>query len=246
VGEKEGSARMEHYLGKAEELRRALDCMWRGDRYVRVLTEDGREMTRVNALVAGWSILSGASDFERGSLAMETALRELERENLVQLFSPPYSEDSPIYPGRMADYPAGVRENGGQYSHGVSWLVDGLLVLAETARDKGLTDRSLHYRSKAMELWRKISPLVHLDELTPYGLPPHQQPADVSYGPGYEGRGGWSWYTGAAARMLCAAYGLFGLRIEDGKLIQPPDLHESKGSLTLRNLEYKRSHPSGE
>jgi cyclic beta-1,2-glucan synthetase len=38
--------------------------------------------------------------------------------------------------------------------------------------------------------------------LAVYGLEPHQQPADIYFGPGYEGRGGWSWYTGAAGRML--------------------------------------------
>jgi cyclic beta-1,2-glucan synthetase len=45
-----------------------------------------------------------------------------------------------------------------------------------------------------------------------YGLEPHQQPADIYFGPGYEGRGGWSWYTGAAGRMLFNALAL--LRME--------------------------------
>src|SRR3712207_8212327 len=37
----------------------------------------------------------------------------------------------------IADYPPGVRENGGQYSHGSSWLVDALAQLAAAARDRG-------------------------------------------------------------------------------------------------------------
>jgi cyclic beta-1,2-glucan synthetase len=43
-----------------------------------------------------------------------------------------------------------------------------------------------------MALWRKISPLGHLspENLAVYGLEPHQQPADIYFGSGYEGRGG--------------------------------------------------------
>ena len=71
-------------------------------------------------------------------------------------------------------------------------------------------------RARAFEVWRKISPLDKrgLDCLDIYGLPPHQQPADIYFGPGYEIRGGWSWYTGAAARMLTAAYAILGLKLE--------------------------------
>ena len=169
---------------------------------------------------------------------METALRELEKEKLVQLFNPPYTESDSIYPGRLADYPPGIRENAGQYSHGVSWLVDALLVLSDMAQKKGLAEDHRRYRSRAVDLWRKISPLSHLgaDDMAVYGLPPHQQAADVSSGPGYEGRGGWSWYTGGAGRMLYAAYGLFGLRMEGGRLIQPPDLHEPRGSLMIKRI----------
>jgi cyclic beta-1,2-glucan synthetase len=135
---------------------------------------------------------------------MATALEALEKEDLVQLFTPPFTEQDDIYPGRLADYPPGVRENGGQYSHGVSWLVDALLFLSKEAQGRGETEVASDYRTKAMALWRKISPLGHLspENLAVYGLPPHQQPADIYFGPGYEGRGGWSWYTGAAGRML--------------------------------------------
>jgi cyclic beta-1,2-glucan synthetase len=243
VAIKEGGERRDYYKQKALTLRRALESMWREDRFVRAISDEGNEMVRVNALVSAWAILSGATDFERGRKAMESALRELEKENMVLLFTPPYTEHSTIYPGRLADYPPGVRENGGQYSHGVSWLVDALLILSETAAKKGFVEMARHYRLKAVELWRKISPLSRLeaDEMIVYGLPPHQQAADVYYGPGYEGRGGWSWYTGAAARMLYTAYHLFGLRMQSRELVVPQDLYEPRGSLTLRSLLHKPS-----
>jgi cyclic beta-1,2-glucan synthetase len=248
VAMKEGEDRKDEYMGKAQLLRKALDGMWREDRFVRAVTDEGNELSPTSALVTAWSILSGVADFEKGCKAMETALRSLEKEKLVLLFTPPYSENHVPYPGRLADYPPGVRENGGQYSHGVSWLVDALLILSDTAAKRDLKETARRLRSKAMELWYKISPLSHLevDEMTVYGLPPHQQAADVYYGPGYEGRGGWSWYTGAAARMLCTAYNLFGLEMRDGELVTPQNLDEPRGLLTLKRLVHKPPSKSPE
>ncbi|HET6757546.1 MAG TPA: hypothetical protein VFH21_08055, partial [Burkholderiales bacterium] len=50
---------------------------------------------------------------------------------------------------------------------------------------------------------------------------------------------GWSWYTGAAARMLSAAYELIGLRIERGKLKLPEDFFLRKGHLQVKRLWYR-------
>src|SRR3712207_8381936 len=96
----------------------------------------------------------------------------------------------------IADYPPGVRENGGQYSHGSSWLVDALAQLAAAARDRGDECLARDLRARAFAVWRKISPSGKTgpELLDVYGLPPHQQPADIYCGPGYEGRGGWGWY----------------------------------------------------
>ncbi|MFZ0610815.1 MAG: hypothetical protein WAM73_01110 [Desulfobacterales bacterium] len=222
VAKKEGQGRKKDLLVKAAALRNRLDATWLGDRYVNYYTDDGRQITRANALVAAWSIISGVAGPEKGRRAMATALKELEKETLVQLFAPPFTESDTIYPGRLADYPPGVRENGGQYSHGVSWLVDALLVLSEEAKTRGELEIAADYRAKAQNLWRKISPLGHLsaENMAVYGLPPHQQPADVYCGPGYEGRGGWSWYTGAAARMLFTAQSLLGSQRKEGRFTE--------------------------
>jgi cyclic beta-1,2-glucan synthetase len=212
VAKKEGEKRKEEFLGLAAELKTRLDATWLGDRYVNYYTDDGQQMTRPNALVTAWSIISGVAGRERGRRALATALSALEQKDLVQLFAPPFTETDNIYPGRLANYPPGVRENGGQYSHGVSWLIDALIVLAEDALQQEELDIAEDYRAKAMALWRKISPLNRLSprKMAVYGLPPHQQPADIYFGPGYEGRGGWSWYTGAAGRMLFNALVLLG------------------------------------
>ena len=82
-------------------------------------------------------------------------------------------------------------------------------------------------------------------QLDRYGVSPHQQPADVYFGPGYDGRGGWSWYTGGAARMLSAAYAILGLELRDGELVVPENLFEPKGPLALKRLDVSRAHVRG-
>lgn len=242
VGSREGEARKKYYLDRAAQLRQALDAMWRDGRYVRAITDTGEEMIFADALNAAWPAISGAADFDHSAAAVEHGLRDLEKENMVLLLSPPFTEHSRPYPGKIADYPPGVRENGGQYSHGTSWLVDALARLAVRASGgEQAPRRAAHYRARAVAVWSKISPLAHTttETIRRYGLPPHQQPADIYYGYGYEGRGGWSWYTGAAARMLFAAYQILGLTMKNGELIIPDDLFEAKGSLQVHRLIYK-------
>jgi cyclic beta-1,2-glucan synthetase len=241
VAEREGDAAAAADLAEAERLRAALAGAWRVERFLRAYTDEGEELAFADALTAAWPVLSGAVDFERGRLAVESTLEHLERDNLVLLLAPPFDHASRPFPGRIADYPPGVRENGGQYSHGVSWLIDALSRLSEQAAAQGLAEEAARLRARAVEIWIKISPLAestaeHLDR---YGLPPHQQPADVYWGPGYTGRGGWSWYTGSAARMLSAAYAVLGLEMRDGELVLPADLFEPKGALQLRRLVYR-------
>ena len=189
-------------------------------------------------------MLSGAADFDRAARAVEQGLKHLEQESLVLLLSPAFTDSSQPNPGKLADYPPGVRENGGQYSHGASWLVDALVRLSELARGAGDSAHAEQYLAKACAVWLKISPL---DDITPeridrYGLPPHQQAADVYHGYGYAGRGGWSWYTGAAARMLVAAYKILGLSMQNNDLIIPDSLFTPKGALKVKRLVYKGVH----
>jgi cyclic beta-1,2-glucan synthetase len=193
-------------------------------------------------MTAHWPTLTHAVDFERGREAIEKALAVLGRSNRVLLVSPPFNEHSDPYPGRSAEYPPGVRENGGQYSHGVSWFVDALAKLGAEARAQGDAEAAEELFRQAFETWIAISPISKLAtpaEADIYGLPPHQQPADVYEGPGYEGRGGWSWYTGAAARMISAAYAMLGLEFEDGELKPRPDAFEPKGELRLESVTYR-------
>lgn len=238
-------------LRRAQTLGIALQTAWREDHFVRAFTDAGEELDYLDALTAAWPMLSGAVYLPQAEAALVRGAASLEKPNLVQLLDPPFTERSTPYPGRIADYPPGVRENGGQYSHGSSWLVDALVALARQVLAQGDVERAAQLRRQALRLWLKISPLTHTlpETMSVYGLAPHQQAADISFGPGYEGRGGWSWYTGAAARMLWAMYGILGLRFERGKPTVDARLTALNPELAVRRISvggvcvYEASNP---
>jgi cyclic beta-1,2-glucan synthetase len=221
-----------------ESVRAALETAWRGDHYALDFSDDGRAIEMPNAMTTGWAAYSGALRFERALAALEGGLKAIERPDRVLLLEKPFFEHSQPYPGRIADYPPGVRENGGQYSHGASWIVDGFLHLAREARAKGEADEARRLVARAFEIFEKISPLKKTDpeRIAAYGLIPIQQPADIYDGYGHGGRGGWSWYTGCAARMLSAAYAMLGISLSKGELSVADDLFEPKGELRVEAL----------
>ena len=126
-GDEAFAARCEAALA---DQRKALEAGWRGDHYLLDFADDGRELDLRNAMTTGWAAYSGACDDARALAAVEGGLKGIERANRVLLLETPFYEHSQPYPGRIADYPPGVRENGGQYSHGATWIVDGFMRLA--------------------------------------------------------------------------------------------------------------------
>jgi cyclic beta-1,2-glucan synthetase len=219
-------------------LRGALEVGWQGTHYALDFADNGQPLDMPNAMTTGWPAHSGAVDFERGVAAIEGGLKSIERQNRVLLLEKPFFEHSSPYPGRIADYPPGVRENGGQYSHGASWIVDGFVRLSEEARAAGDAEAAAGLIARAFTIFEKISPLKKTDpdNIARYGLAPNQQPADIYDGYGHDGRGGWSWYTGSAARMLSAAYAMLGLKMVDGEIVVAPEWGEAKGELQAQAL----------
>ncbi len=232
----------EAFAGRCEEAlaaqRAALEVGWRDDHYALDFADDGREVAVRNVMTTGWAAYSGACDDDRALAALEGGLKGIERADRVLLMETPFYEHSQPYPGRIADYPPGVRENGGQYSHGASWIVDGFVRLAERARARGEKEKAARLSLRAFEIFEKVSPLKKTDpeRIAIYGLSPIQQPADIYDGWGHGGRGGWSWYTGSAARMLSAAYAMLGIVQLDGRISVRDDLFEPKGELQVESL----------
>lgn len=218
---RDDAASVARWQQAATALRTAIARQRDGARFARAIDDAGAALFQTNALTAAWPALSGAVTDAESLAALRADLPELEAATLVRAQWPPFDVRAKPWPGRIALYPPGVRENGGQYSHGASWLVDALVALARDCDDPATAHE---LGATAWRLWHKISPLGHAapEQAARYGLAPHQQAADIYSGPGYEGRGGWSWYTGAAARMLHAAHLLLGIEQRDGEVrVQP-------------------------
>jgi cyclic beta-1,2-glucan synthetase len=131
--------------------------------------------------------------------ALEAHLVEREA-GLLRLLDPPLVDAQPSA-GYIQAYPAGVRENGGQYSHAGVWAL-----MARAARGDG--DAAYRYFGYLSPAHRSR----HGVRGPAYAIEPYVMAGDVYSAPPYVGRGGWSWYTGSAAWMYRAAVeSMFGL-----------------------------------
>ena len=199
-----GEETKEEFMQTAGMLREAVEQNgWDGKWYRRAFMDDGTILgsasteggCRIDSLSQSWAALAGLSR-ER----VKTALKEVETQlidrehGLIRLLTPPF-DGTTTDPGYIRGYPPGVRENGGQYTHAACWLV---IALAET----GQADR-------AWEAFRMLMPWTHSDteeKADIYRVEPYVMAADIYSELPHAGRGGWTWYTGAAGWMLRAAY----------------------------------------
>ena len=107
------------------------DAGWDGAWFRRAFFDNGAPLgsatndeCRIDLIAQAWSVLSGASTpaFTAPALALVKAQLHDERAGLLRLLDPPLAH-SPNNPGYIQAYPPGVRENGGQYSHGAVWAL---------------------------------------------------------------------------------------------------------------------------
>ena len=120
-----------------------------------------------------------------------------EKRQVVRLFALPFRDHRPD-PGYIRSYSAGLRENGGQYTHAAVWYCLALKRMSRFSDDKKRFDDMFKTVLKALEPAEKLSRPY---SLSVYKNEPYVLSGDVYYVPGKEGRGGWSWYTGAAGWM---------------------------------------------
>jgi len=174
------------------------DQGWDGDWYRRAYFDDGTPLgaatnseCRIDAIAQSWSVLSGAGDPARSRQAMDALYSHLVRahDGLIQLLDPPFNSGT-LNPGYIKGYVPGVRENGGQYTHGAVWAAMAFAELGDHER--------------AWELFNIINPINHgrtPTEVATYKIEPYVLAADVYGVAPHIGRGGWSWYTGSAGWM---------------------------------------------
>jgi len=214
-------ARGDRWRGHMKRLRRALERHgWDGDWYRRAFFDDGTPLgsaanaeCRIDSIAQSWSVLSGAADPAHAARAMAAVEEYLVRrgDGLVLLFTPPF-ENSNVDPGYIRGYLPGVRENGGQYTHGAIWSV-----LAFAALGDG---------DNAGELFSILNPINHASTragVHRYKVEPYVMAADVYSESPHVGRGGWTWYTGSAGWMYQAGIeSILGFRLRGEELVIDP------------------------
>lgn len=187
---------------------------WDGAWYRRGWYDDGAPLgsassdeCRIDALAQAWAVISGAATVARANSALDAVETHLvdDAQRLIRLFTPPFV-DTPHDPGYIKGYVAGVRENGGQYTHAATWVVR---AMAEAGR-----------RDRAMSLMEALNPIHHSLDRTAadrYKVEPYVVAADIYGAPPHVGRGGWTWYTGSAGWMYrVAVETLLGFGVENG------------------------------
>ncbi len=194
-----------------ESLRAALELEgWDGAWYRRAFWDDGTALgsavddeCRIDSIAQSWAVISRAADPERARRAMAAVEEVLVQrgDGLVLLFAPPFAHTQRD-PGYIKGYPPGVRENGGQYTHGAIWAAIAFAELGDGDRAGELLDllNPVHHARTAAGVHRyRVEPYVAVADI--YSQPPHT------------GRGGWTWYTGSASWMYRAVVEwLLGLR----------------------------------
>jgi cellobiose phosphorylase len=79
---------------------------------------------------------------------------------------------------------------------------------------------------RAVELWNLLNPINHARtpaEVAHYKVEPYVVCADVYGAPPHIGRGGWTWYTGAAGWLYrVAVEAILGLRLRGDRLMIDP------------------------
>ena len=218
--------------GQAEELGANIEAhAWDGGWYRRAYFDDGTPLgssandeCRIDSISQSWAVISGAGDPARARLAMAAVDRLLVKPEagLIKLLDPPFDTSS-LEPGYIKGYVPGVRENGGQYTHAAIWAVMAFAKIGDVEH--------------AWELFSMLSPIHHGDQPGKSGLykvEPYVMSADIYGAPPHTGRGGWTWYTGAAGWMYrLAVETLLGFHLEVDRLRLAPLMPKDWGSFKV-------------
>ncbi len=168
---------------------------WDGSWYRRAYFDDGTplgsvkdEECQIDSISQSWAVISGAAKESRAREAVYALDRNLIREDkgIVLLLTPAFDKSS-LEPGYIKGYIPGVRENGGQYTHAAIWSIMAFAKMGDSER--------------AYKVFSMLNPINHTNNYLNchvYKVEPYVMSADIYAVEPHVGRGGWSWYTGAA------------------------------------------------
>ncbi|MBD0379503.1 GH36-type glycosyl hydrolase domain-containing protein [Paenibacillus sedimenti] len=234
--------RAAHYRFVHEKLADSLNEKgWDGQWYRRASTDAGQWLgsihnteCRIDSIAQSWSVISAMAPQDKALQAMHSFDRELVDRNLsvAHILYPPFDRTDPS-PGYIQGYPPGIRENGGQYTHGVIWSI-----IAWCGLEDG---------EKAFELFHMLNPIMHTKspaEVRKYVGEPYVMAADVYTEEPHKGHAGWTWYTGASGWMYQAGVEwIIGLRRRGERLFIrpciPSEWPEFSASYRFGSTEYR-------
>jgi cyclic beta-1,2-glucan synthetase len=209
---------------------------WDGNWYRRAYFDDGTPLgvagsdaCAIDSIVQSWSVLSGAGDPDRARRAMSELDARLVRrdDRLMLLLTPPFDQTA-LEPGYIKGYVPGVRENGAQYTHAAAWAVIAFAMLGDG--------------DKAGELFGMLNPIAHTatpNDVQRYRVEPYVVAGDVCSEAPNAGRGGWTWYTGAAGWLYRTGIEwMLGIRVQGATLRIDPCIPSSWPGYTLA-LQYR-------
>jgi cyclic beta-1,2-glucan synthetase len=231
-GESERAAR---WLEAAVGWEAALKAQaWDGEWFKRAFFDNGQALgshvnaeAKIDLIAQAWAVLADVVPDDMQQAAITSMDKHLvdRSSGLIKLLDPPLENDVPSA-GYIQAYPPGIRENGGQYSHGAVWAL-----IAQAKR--GHADEAYRYFTYLSPAHRAANEAYG----DAYGIEPYVMAGDVYTHAPYEGRGGWSWYTGSAAWMHRAATeSMFGLIFKSDTLSFIPCLPSNwqRSEMTLR------------
>lgn len=165
-----------------------------------VLGSEESQVCKIDSIAQSFAQFAELSDEEFTKQALLEAYERLAdvRRGVIKLFAPPIGRGFNPKAGYIQHYPEGLRENGGQYTHGAVWL------------GMALNRAGLHEEAKGV--LDALNPILRSENegYKHYGVEPYYMSGDVYSNPGCYSRGGWSIYTGSAGWMYRAISEVYG------------------------------------
>ncbi len=186
----------DRYGREAESLKTAVNThAWDGDWYLAGTRDDGRTLGshkdaegQIFLNPQTWAVITGIAPPDRVEKAMQSVRDRLIEPYGAVLLRPAFHSVDP-YVGYISRYAPGLRENGGVYSHASTWAIQAFAMMGDLTTAKAIFEGMLPPKRSAED--------ADLYAAEPYVMPGNADGPDSPY----EGRAGWTWYTGSAAWM---------------------------------------------